>query len=122
MSNRKNEDLKLDVISKIDPEIIDEVTNLRIKYSKRPRRNKKLTAIIAIAAAAAVLLSVMAVIIIPLMKTSGIVPIYTGMTVSSSTGESLDAELRLLSANGKCFTINLRCGCANTNITQNTAK
>ena len=105
MSNRKNEDLKLNVISKIDPEIIDEVTNKRIKYINAMGKGnkKKLTAIIAIAAALAVLLSVMAVIIIPLLKPSGSVPIYTGMTVSAPGGESLALGLKPLSANGQGF-------------------
>ena len=98
-----NFDRNLKIISGIDEDIIDKNTQKRIKYINRPRRNKKLTAIIAIAAAAAILLSVMAVIIIPLMNLNGNVPIYTGMTVRSANGESLEIGLKPLSANGQGF-------------------
>jgi len=100
-----NFDRNLKIISGIDEDIIDKNTQKRINYIKNPRKSpkKKITAIIAIAAAVAVLLSVMAVIIIPLLKPSGNVPIYTGMTVSGVNGESLSLGLKPLPANGQGF-------------------
>jgi len=108
---KKNTNFKIDVISGIDEEVLDRVTKKRCELTeKKPvvvvNKRKKLTAIIAIAAAVAVLLSVMAVIIIPLLKPDevrGTVPIYTGMTVSSANGESLALDLKPLSANGQGF-------------------
>ena len=81
MSKHRNR--SLDVIDGIDEALIDNATKARIRYfktQKRPMRAR--TAIVAIAAVVALLISLAAFWIVP--SVSKAVPVYKGMTVTSS--------------------------------------
>ena len=86
MKNR--DEIKLDVISNIDSEMIDEVTAKRVKYSISPRKpfNLKSKPFYAIAASVLLLLSSVITVFVFLMGTPPVdtkqIPIYKGMTVS----------------------------------------
>ncbi len=81
----KNHKTKLDIISKIDEDIIDEVTDSRIALSKRIKRaglGRKQFIIIGTCAASFLLIcSILLAVIIPIIKQ---IPVYRGMSVSGS--------------------------------------
>ena len=79
----KNHNTKLDIISKIDEKIIDEVTDSRIMLSKKVKsgglQRKKLIFIGTCAASFILICSILLGVIIPIIKQ---IPVYRGMSVS----------------------------------------
>ena len=93
----KKDDLKIDIMSSIDDEIIEKHTKKRFDLLSGKgfgRKRKTIAAIIAFAACLAVLASFI-VVILPLIPT-GQIPVYQGMTVSNEAPvintESADAR------------------------------
>ena len=78
--NKRNR-LNLDILSRINEKIVDEVTLMRIERMNRKKSNrKKILAFGSLAASVALVFGVIFVVLL-LMKQ---VPVYTGMTVSSA--------------------------------------
>lgn len=92
----KKDEIKIEVLSNIDDNIIEKQSIKRFKLMNNgnKQRNKKLTAIIAIAATFAILFSVMMIVIVPLLSRKQ-VPIYEGMTV-----ENINSQDDLYYGNG----------------------
>ena len=105
---RKNHKTKLDIISKIDEDIIDEVTDSRVALSKRIKRaglgRKQLMIIGTCAASFLLICSILFAVIIPIIKQ---IPVYRGMSVSGEivTEQTASAAYGVLSV-GQYDTIN----------------
>ncbi len=103
---RKNDQLKLHVLSNIDEQIIDEVTDSRIARSEKAlhsgmKNRRRWITFGSIAASIAILVGVFLVLAMPLMSTK--VPVYQGMTIRTESAASVStdreyADLSLLSA------------------------
>ncbi len=103
---KQNDQIKLDMISNIHEEIIDEVTDRKIAlthkiYCTRSRTFKRRLAIGSIAASLALFFGIFFVLIVPMMGTK--VPVYQGMTIRTESAASVStdrehADLSLLSA------------------------
>lgn len=76
----KKDKVKLDVVSEIDDEIVEKVTIKRFLLSRR--HSKRMVKWVSVSAAAVLLL--FAGILIPILLNQKHVPVYRGMTVSSS--------------------------------------
>ncbi len=92
---KKQDELKLDIISGIDEKIIDEVTDKRISLSKMlggalVKTRKRFMAIGISAASLVLVFGVLAVILIPLLGRD--IPVYQGMTVRNKSARSLHID------------------------------
>lgn len=82
----KNSQLKLDLLSAINPEILDRVDNMRAKYmfGNKKRRNNGWLPWVAMAACLCIVAGTLFAFLPSLLSTDKQVPIYQGMTVSSA--------------------------------------
>lgn len=82
----KNNQLKLDLLSAINPEILDRVDNMRTKYmfGNKKRRNNGWLPWVAMAACLCIVAGTLFAFLPSLLSTGKQVPIYQGMTVSSA--------------------------------------
>ncbi len=92
---KKQDKLKLDVISGMDEKIIDEATDRRIALSKRAaivaaKMRRRWMAIGGMAAAFVLLLSLFLTVFLPLIGSA--VPVYQGMTIRKESAHSMQTE------------------------------